>query len=166
MAKVKNRGLDKLLKQIDDIVVKMPDIAGQMTRAGAEVANKNLEANSRRAFRFAGDVNKHLIITKTYQRKGGIVATKTGFTGYLPTEKTEKGVPVMIRGYSNSKGVPVPLLINLAEYGTHGRMPKPLAKYWNGIKVPIVRSAARDKAIVGAMSKKAKDLSGGYLDEQ
>lgn len=166
MAKVKNKGLDKLIKQIDDIVVKMPNIAGEMTKAGAQVANKNLANNSRKAFSYANDVNKHLVITRTYQKRNGSIATKTGFTGYLPTEKTKKGIPVKIRGYANPKGVPTPLLINLAEYGTHKRMPKQLAKYWNGIKVPIVRSAAMDKGIVGAMSKKAKELSGGYLDEQ
>lgn len=168
MAKFRMKGPDLVIKDVQKIYAESHRIFGGMTRAGAEVAMKQMAQGAQGAFKggLASKVNPYLKLTKTYEKKDGAIATKAAYYGYLPTKKTKSGKPVMIRGYANPKGVPVPLLVALTEYGTRSTaMPAPFKAFWKG-KHPFVRNAFNNsKPIKEAMLKAQKELSGGLLDE-
>ena len=154
-----------ILNDVNFIGSNSVKIFGEMTRAGAKVAKRNLEVNTTRVFngKLASAMNSKLKMTRTYETpsdKG--INTKVAFYGYIPRKNGSK---VKIKGKYVYNGVPAPLLASLREYGasSSGAMPAPFKKYWT--KRVFVRPAFEDKGIEKAMLKAQKELSGGILDD-
>lgn len=164
MAKFEQELPTDILKDFDFLQNNAINIFGKMTRAGAEVAKRQIANNAERAFdsKTAAKLNSKLRITKTYDTPSdGGINTKVAYYGYIPRSD---GKRVKIKGGSYP-GVPAPLLARLREYGARsgGNMPEPFKKYW--AKRPFVRPAFDDKSgIEKAMLKAQKELSGGLLE--
>jgi len=164
MAKFEQELPTDILKDFDFLQNNAINIFGKMTRAGAEVAKRQIANNAERAFdsKTAAKLNSKLRITKTYDTPSdGGINTKVAYYGYIPRSD---GKRVKIKGGSYP-GVPAPLLARLREYGARsgGNMPEPFKKYWT--KRPFVRPAFDDKSgIEKAMLKAQKELSGGLLE--
>lgn len=164
MAKFEQELPTDILKDFDFLQNNAINIFGKMTRAGAEVAKRQIATNAGRAFdsKTAAKLNSKLRITKTYDTPSdGGINTKVAYYGYIPRSD---GKRVKIKGGSYP-GVPAPLLARLREYGARsgGNMPEPFKKYWT--KRPFVRPAFDDKSgIEKAMLKAQKELSGGLLE--
>ena len=144
-----------IIKDFEKIYRDSDRIFGEMTRAGAEVVQKNVEVNAPSA------IKGHTKLTKTYKTPSdGGINTKVIVTGYLPfsnpnrtsfTRKGAKGAP-----YSTTKGVPVNFLAQLYEYG---RSNAPFPKH------PFLRKSFKKDEIEKAMLEAQKKASGGLLDE-
>lgn len=141
-------------------------IFGGMTKAGAEVVKKDIEAGTRRVFN--GDTASKMVsklkITRTYETPSdGGINNKVAFYGYFPRKDGSK---VKIKGKYTYDGVPAPLLASLRENGasSSGAMPEPFKNYWR--KKPFIRPAFENKkGIEKAMLEAQKKLSGGLLDD-
>lgn len=165
MAKFEAELPTDILKDVDFIANNSVKIFGGMTKAGAKVAKKNIEAGTKRAFdgKLASQMVSKLKMTRTYETpsdKG--INTKVAFYGYIPRKDGKK---VKIKGKYTYNGVPAPLLAALREHGasSKGAMPEPFRKYWT--KRVFVRPAFEDKGIEKAMLEEQKRLSGGILDD-
>ena len=144
-----------IIKDFEKIYRDSDRIFGEMTRAGAEVVQKNVEVNA------PSVIKGHTKLTKTYKTPSdGGINTKVIVTGYLPfsnpnrtsfTRKGGKGV-----AYSTTKGVPVNFLAQLYEYG---RSNAPFPKH------PFLRKSFKKDEIEKAMLEAQKKASGGLLDE-
>ena len=154
-----------ILKDVEFVANNALKIFGGMTKAGAEVVKKDIEAGTRRVF--DGDTAAKMVsklkITRTYETPSdGGINNKIAFYGYIPRSD---GKQVKIKGKYSYSGVPAPLLANLRENGasSSGAMPEPFKRYWT--KKPFVRPAFDNKGgIEKAMLKAQKELSGGRLD--
>lgn len=134
----------ELPKDIMDDFKKIYDdsdkIFGAMTKAGAEVAMKNIKANVPASFKDS-KIMDCLKITKTYKTPSDDgINNKVGFYGY----------------FENHNGVvtPAPLVANVFEYGS--------TKFQ---KQPFLRKSFRKAQIEKAMLKAQKEASGGLLNE-
>lgn len=132
-----------IMKDIQFLNENSEMIFGEMTKAGAEVAMKNIKAGVPKSF-IGSDIMKCLKMTRVYKTpsdKG--INTKVGFYGYF---KNHEG-----------KIVPAPLVANVYEYG-RSNLPFP--------KHPFMRKAFNKAQIEQAMMNAQKTYSRGLLDEQ
>lgn len=155
-----------ILKDVDFLQNNAVDIFKGMTKAGAEVAAENMKSRARHAFRgdVATKVNAGLKVTKPYETKRREIATGARYYGYI---KKKDGRPFKVKGHSYNQGVPIPLLVSLADAGKSisSTMVPQFRRYWNGVKYPIVTPAFANSApIEAAMLKTQKELSGGLLE--
>lgn len=99
----------ELIKEFEEIYDNTFEMFGNMTKAGAKVAYKNVQSNIKKSFKSNKSLNKGLTITKTYRTLSDDgVNCKVGFYGYDISKKTKK--------YPN--GVPISLIALAREYGT------------------------------------------------
>jgi hypothetical protein len=89
---------------------------GEMVDAGAEVVEKNIRSNMRKAFKDPSRLEKCLVKTKAYKTPSDDgVNEKVAFYGYFENE--------------NGKTVPAPLVAQAREYGTSkGEKKKPFIR--------------------------------------
>ena len=132
----------EVMKDFEKIFSDTDKIFGEMTKAGAEVVQKNIIANVPKSIRNSKmmDCLKVSEVFKTPSDDG--INTKVAFYGYFINEEGKK--------------VPAPLVANVFEYGRSG-MPFP--------KHPFMRKSFRKSDIEQAMLKAQKEASGGILDE-
>ena len=156
MAKFQMELPNDLIKDFEKLNKDCDKIFGEMTKAGAEVVEKNMNANA------PNEIKGHIKISKTYQTPSdGGINTKVYVSGYIPFSNpnrkffTRKGGSGKTN-YSTSKGVPVDFLAQLYEYG---RSTSPFPKH------PFMRKSFKKKEIEEAMLKAQKKASGGLLDE-
>ncbi len=132
----------EIVKDIEKIYKNTDEIFGEMTRAGAEVVESNIEANAPEGVRNS-KMMKCLKVTKTYKTPSDDgINTKVGFYGYFQNEE--------------GRVVPAPLVANVFEYG---RSENPFPKQ------PFVRKSFKCKDIEEAMLQAQSKASGGLLDE-
>ena len=141
MAKFELELPTEIMKDIQKIYDNADEIFGEMTKAGAEVVNRNIEANVPQSIRNSKMMNC-LKITKTYKTPSDDgINTKVGFYGYFENE--------------DGKIVPAPLVANVFEYG-RSNLPFP--------KHPFMRKSFKKGEIEQAMLKAQKRASGGLLE--
>ena len=103
---------------------------GEMTKAGAETVRSNVKANAPSEIKDS-DIMSHLTVSKTYKTPSDDgINNKVLFSGYFINR--------------NGKRTPVPLVINMFEYGSSKR---------NYPKKPFFRKSFRKKQIEEAMLK-------------
>lgn len=142
MAKFELELPNEIIKQIQEVYDNSDEIFGQMTRAGANVVNLNIEANIPESVRNS-KMMQCLKITKTYKTPSDDgINTKVGFYGYFENK--------------DGKIEPAPLVANVFEYG---RSSAPFPKH------PFLRKSFKKKEIEEAMLKAQSKASGGLLDE-
>lgn len=142
MAKYEMELPKEILESFKKVYDNSDEIFGEMTRAGAEVVEKNIVSNVPQSIRNS-NMMKCLKVTKTYKTPSDDgINTKVGFYGYF---KNEEG-----------KIVPAPLVANVFEYG-RSNLPFP--------KHPFMRKSFKKSDIEQAMLKAQKKASGGLLDE-
>ena len=142
MARFEMQLPDEIMKDIKKIYDNSDEIFGAMTKAGAEVAMKNIKANVPASIR-KSKMMGCLKITKVYKTPSDDgINTKVGFYGYFEN--------------SNGETVPAPLVANVFEYG---RSSSPFPKQ------PFMRKSFRKTQIEKAMLQAQKNASGGLLDE-
>ena len=131
----------EIMKDFQRIYDNADEIFGEMTKAGAEVVNKNIIANVPQSIRNSKmmDCLKTTKVFKTPSDDG--INTKVGFYGYFQNE--------------DGKTVPAPLVANVFEYG---RSNSPFPKH------PFMRKSFKKKEITDAMLKAQKKASGGLLE--
>lgn len=131
----------EIMKDIQRIYDNSDEIFGEMTKAGAEVVNKNIIANVPQSIRNSKmmDCLKTTKVYKTPSDDG--INTKVGFYGYFQNE--------------DGKTVPAPLVANVFEYG---RSNSPFPKH------PFMRKSFKKQEITDAMLKAQKKASGGLLE--
>lgn len=131
----------EIMKDIQKIYNNADEIFGEMTKAGAEVVNRNIEANVPQSIKNSKMMNC-LKVTKTYKTPSDDgINTKVGFYGYFENE--------------DGKIVPAPLVANVFEYG-RSNLPFP--------KHPFMRKSFKKSEIEQAMLKAQKRASGGLLE--
>lgn len=141
MAKFEMQLPDEIMKDFKKIYDNSEQIFGAMTRAGAEVALRNIKANAPAKIRESAMMG-NLKMTVTYRTPSDDgINTKVGFYGYFINE--------------GGKRVPAPLVGNLFEYG---RSDSPFPKE------PFLRKSFRKAQIEKAMLKAQKEASGGLLE--
>ena len=141
MAKFEMQLPTEIMKDIQKIYDNSEEIFGEMTKAGAEVVNRNIEANVPQSIRNSKMMNC-LKVTKTYKTPSDDgINTKVGFYGYFENE--------------DGKTVPAPLVANVFEYG-RSNLPFP--------KHPFMRKSFKKSEIEQAMLKAQKRASGGLLE--
>ena len=142
MAKFELELPSAIIDDLNNIYENCDKIFGEMTRAGAEVARKNIERNVPNSFRNSG-IMHCLYTTRTYKTPTDDgINTKVGFYGYFTNK--------------DGKRTPAPLVANVFEYGS-SKLPFP--------KHPFLRKSFRKAEIEDAMLKAQKKASGGLLDE-
>lgn len=138
MAKFQMELPKEILEDFQKIYDESDKIFGEMTRAGAEVVEENVNANIPAYFR-GSNIMKCLKITKTYKTPSDDgINTKVGFYGYFTNSKGER--------------VPAPLVANVFEYGSTKMT-----------KQPFFRKSFRKAQIEKAMLDAQKKASGGLL---
>lgn len=140
MAKFELELPNDILKDFEKIYGNTDKIFGEMTKAGAEVVEKNVKANVPESFK-KSKIMKCLKVTKTYKTKTDDgINNKVAFYGY----------------FINRNGVktPAPLVANVFEYGSS-----------KVTKKPFMRKSFKKKQIEKAMLEAQKKASGGLLDE-
>ena len=131
---------NKTMRDIERIYKDSDKIFGSMTRAGAEVARKNVRRNAPASFKKSRIMN-HLKITKTYRSPSdGGINTKVGFYGYFTNHRGRK--------------TPARLVAKVFEYGKT-----------SFLKRPFFRKSFDRKEIYKDMKEQQKKASGGLLDE-
>lgn len=132
----------EIMKDFQKIYDDSDKIFGEMTKAGAEVVEKNIIANVPQSIRNSKMMNC-LKMTKVYKTPSDDgINTKVGFYGYFQNE--------------DGKTVPAPLVANVFEYG-RSNLPFP--------KHPFMRKSFKKGDIEAAMLKAQRKASGGLLDE-
>lgn len=133
MAKLKLELPTDLIKQIGTLEKTSEETFGKMSKAGAEVAYKNIKKNMQNSFKNPSKMEEGLKITKTYKSpKQGTIGNFVGFYGYIPFSDpkrkyfSRKGAGGTI--YKTDKGVPRDFLAQVAEYGTSKVGKKPFIK--------------------------------------
>ena len=117
-------------------------IFGAMTKAGAEVVEKNIIASVPQSIKNS-KMMQCLKITKTFKTPSDDgINTKVGFYGYFQNE--------------DGKTVPAPLVANVFEYG-RSNLPFP--------KHPFMRKSFKKAEIEQALLQAQREASGGLLDE-
>ena len=141
MAKFEMELPTEIMKDFEKIYKDSEKIFGEMTRAGAEVVNKNIQANVPQSIR-QSKMMDCLKMTRTYKTPSDDgINTKIGFYGYFVNE--------------DGKTVPAPLVANVFEYG-RSNAPFP--------KQPFMRKSFKKNEIEDAMLNAQKRASGGLLE--
>lgn len=142
MAKFNLELPESIIKDFEKIYKDSDKIFGAMTKAGAEVVEKNMIANVPEGIRNSKMMAclKLSDVYKTPSDDG--INTKVAFYGYFENDE--------------GKRVPAPLVANVFEYG-RSNLPFP--------KHPFMRKSFRKKDIEEAMLKAQIRESGGLLDE-
>lgn len=131
---------NQTMRDIERIYKDSDKIFGSMTRAGAEVARKNVRRNVPASFKKSRIMN-HLKTTKTYMSPSdGGINTKVGFYGYFINHRGRR--------------TPAPLVAKVFEYGKT-----------NFLKRPFFRKSFDRKEIYKVMMEQQRKASGGLLDE-
>jgi hypothetical protein len=142
MAKFQLELPTEIMKDFQKVYDNADEIFGEMTKAGAEVVEKNIISNVPESIRNS-KMMRCLKLTKVYKTPSDDgINTKVGFYGYFQNE--------------NGKTVPAPLVANVFEYG-RSNLPFP--------KHPFLRKSFKKSEIESAMLKAQKKASGGLLDE-
>lgn len=142
MAKFKMELPTDIMKDFQTIYENSDEIFGEMTRAGAEVVEKNIIANVPQSIRNS-EMMKCLKVTKTYKTPSDDgINTKVGFFGKFIDEDGREKVAEIVG--------------NVFE---HGRSNLPFPKH------PFMRKSFKKSDIEDAMLKAQKKASGGLLDE-
>ena len=143
MAKFELELPDSIIDDLDNIYDNADEIFGKMTRAGAEVAMKNIKRNVPKSF-LGSNIMHCLYMTRTYKTPSDDgINTQVGFYGYFINKKGKK--------------VPAPLVANVFEYGRS----EPEFK-----KHPFLRKSCRKDEIEKAMLQEQRKASGGLLDDE
>lgn len=133
---------NEIIKDIQRIQNNTDAIFGEMTRAGAEVVEKNILANVPQGIR-KSKMMDCLKVTKTYKTPSDDgINTKVGFFGNFIDE--------------DGRAKKSEVVGNVFEYG-RSNLPFP--------KQPFMRKSFKKKEIEQAMLKAQKKASGGLLDE-
>lgn len=153
MALFRTLAPDDVIAQMMEIGGNIEDIMGQMTKAGAEQARKQMMASC------PSELTSHIALSRTYKTPSdGGINTKVYFKGYIPFSDPNRLYFTRRGGngtsYSTSKGVPADFLAIMYEYGRSG-LPFP--------KRPFVRRAFNSN-VEQAMLKAQRELSGGLLE--
>lgn len=95
-----------LIKEFEKLSVETPEMMGEMTRAGAEVVEKNVINNMSRSFKSTDRLKKCLFVSKTYRTPSDdSINNKVMISGYLDAEKKHPAPLVaMAREYGTSRG--------------------------------------------------------------
>ena len=117
--------------------------AGGHLACSAGIVFDEVKKNLPKAFKKTNNLEKALIITKTYKNSKEEIATKVGFYGYDTTRKTKQ----------YPKGTPIPLIVLAREYGTSS----------GEKKIPILRPAFRKKKAIESAMLKVQD---SYLPKE
>ena len=142
MAKFEMQLPTEIMRDFQKIHDNADQIFGEMTKAGAEVVEKNIRANVPQAIANS-NMMSCLKVTKVYKTPSDDgINTKVGFYGYFQNE--------------DGKTVPAPLVANVFEYG-RSNLPFP--------KHPFMRKSFKKGEIEDAMLKAQRQASGGLLDE-
>ena len=132
----------EVIEDIEKIYRDTEKIFGAMTRAGAEVAMRNILHNVPDGIKNS-EMLKTLKISEVYRTPSDDgINSKVAFYGYFENE--------------NGEVVPAPLVANVFEYGRSG-LPFP--------KQPFLRKSFRKSEITKAMLKAQAEASDGLLDE-
>lgn len=132
----------EIIKEIQQIHDNADEIFGEMTKAGAEVVDRNIRANLPQSIRNS-KMMQCLQTTRVYKTPSNDgINTKVAFYGYFVNE--------------DGKTVPAPLVANVFEYG-RSNAPFP--------KQPFLRKSFKKSEIEKAMLDAQKRASGGLLDE-
>ena len=156
MAKFEMELPTEIMKDFQKVYNNSDKIFGEMTRAGAEVVEKNIESSIPKA------LLPYIKMTRTYRTPSdGGINTKVYVSGYIPFSDPNRKYFSRTNGstakvYSTSQGVPADFLANLYEYG---RSTAPFPKH------PFLRKSFKKADIEKAMLKAQKQASGGLLDE-
>ena len=152
MAKFELEIPKEILDQMNTIYNKCDEIFGGITKAGAEVVVKNVKAKAPLP-EIANSV-KTSVVYKT--PSDGAINTKVYFSGYIPFKGNRMTFSRYAHGerYETDKGVPIPFLVNMYEYG---RKSSPFPKR------PFFRSSFKAKEIEKAMLEAQTKLSGGII---
>lgn len=127
---------EDLINNLKTISNNTDEMFGRMTKAGAEVVYKNVVNNMKSSFKSTDSLKKGLRISRTYKTKSDDgINTKVGFYGY------------------NEKGIPIPLIALVREYGT-SRGEK---------KKPFFRKAFNNKSEIETSMLKVQEE---YIDEE
>ena len=141
MAKFELELPTEIMKDIKNIYDNADVLFGEMTRAGAEVVNHNIESNLPQSIRESKMMNC-LKVTKTYKTPSDDgINTKVGFYGYFENK--------------DGKIEPAPLVANVFEYG-RSNLPFP--------KHPFLRKSFKKSEIEKAMLDAQKRMTGGTLE--
>ena len=163
MAKFKLELPKEIMDDVKKIYDNSEEIFGGMTKAGAEVVEKNVKANAPIA-----ELSRHVKVSKTYKTPtDGGINTKIYIGGYLPFRGNRRSVQIPAKGtyYVNEKGIPAGFVASLYEYGTSQRYTE-IGAYRGEInKKPFFRKSFKKGQIEKAMLEAQKKLSGGLLDE-
>ena len=117
MAKFDAELPNDMIKAFEELETNVPQMMGEMCKAGANVVYKKVVANLGKAFARTETLLKGLRITKVYNTPTDDgINVHIGFYGYN-TDKITKKFP---------KGIPIPLIAMAREYGTSsGEQKKP-----------------------------------------
>lgn len=130
MARFKNALPTDLIKEFENLNINTQKMLGEMTKAGAETVRSNVKANAPSEIKDS-EIMDHLTVSKTYKTPSDDgINNKVLFSGYFINR--------------NGKRTPVPLVINMFEYGSSKR---------NYPKKPFFRKSFRKKQIEEAMLK-------------
>lgn len=147
MAKVKVELPTEVIKEIEFLSKNSKDIFGKMTKAGAEVAYKNIVNNVPAGMKQSSELMNCLRITKVYTTPSdGGINTKVLFSGYFTNE--------------NGVKTPAPLVANIFEYGRSFE-----SKHGGIVKQPFLRRSFNKNQIEKAMLDAQRKESRGLLDE-
>ncbi len=103
----------EIIRSFEKLHSSSEQMLGNMTRAGAEVAYKNVVNNMRKSFKDSSELEKCLKLTRTYKTPSDDgINTKVGIYGYFVNKQGKK--------------VPAPLVANSREFGnSRGEARKP-----------------------------------------
>lgn len=118
MAKFNAELPNDLMKVFEDLETDVPEMMGEMCKAGASVVYKKVVSNIGKVFSSTDKLLKGLKITKIYNTPSDDgVNVHIGFYGYDKESKPTKRHP---------QGTPIPLIAMAREYGTsRGEAKKP-----------------------------------------
>lgn len=131
MAKFNSELPRELIEQFEELAEHgAKEMLSEMVDAGAEVVEKNIRSNMKKAFKDTSRLEKCLVRTKVYKTPSDDgVNEKVAFYGYFENEK--------------GKTVPAPLAAQAREYGTSK----------GESKKPFIRTAFKKAEIENAMLK-------------
>jgi hypothetical protein len=144
-----------LMKDLKKVYDDSDRIFGEMTRAGAEVVESNVQNNAPQVLK------SHVKVSRTYHTPtDGGINTKVYISGYIPFSDPNRKYFSRKGGsgktYKTSDGVPADFLAQIYEYG-RSTAPFP--------KKPFLRKSFKKDQIEQAMLETQKKASGGILDE-
>lgn len=140
-----------MIKELDRINRNAEKMLGEMTKAGAEVVERNIIANAPQGIKKEPRLMNKLKLSKVYKTPSddGINTKVAFFYGNSNGDGYFKN--------RNGKETPIPLVLNMFEFGSTKR------EY---PKHPFIRKSFRKSQIESAMTKvQDKYLKGTILDE-